>query len=29
MGANCISLVADLIWFCYERDLTMSLSDDK
>ena len=29
MGTNCAPLVADLIPFCYERDLLMSLSDDK
>ena len=28
-GTNCARLVADLILFCYERDLMMSLSDDK
>ena len=29
MGTNCDPLVADLFLFCYERDLMMSLSDDK
>ena len=29
MGTNCAHLVADLFLFCYERDLMMSLSDDK
>ena len=29
MGTNCAPLVADLFPFCYERDLIMSLSDDK
>ena len=29
MGTNCALLVADLFLFCYERDLMMSLSDDK
>ena len=29
MGTNCVSLVADLFLFCYERDIMMSLSDDK
>ena len=29
MGFNCASLVAALVLFCYERDLMMSLSDDK
>ena len=29
MGTNCAPLVADLFMFCYERDFTMSLSDDK
>ena len=29
MGTNCVSLVADLFLFCYERDFMMSLSDDK
>ena len=29
MGANSTPLVADLFLFCYERDLTMSLSGDK
>ena len=29
MGNNCAPLVADLFLFCYERDLLMTLSDDK
>ena len=29
MGTNCASLVAKLFLFCYERDLMMSLFDDK
>ena len=29
MGTNCAPLVADLFMFCYERDLMMSLSNDK
>ena len=29
MGTNFAPLVADCILFCYERDFTMSLSDDK
>ena len=29
MDTNCAPLVADLFLFCYERDLMMSLSDDK
>ena len=29
MGTDCSTLVADLFLFCYERDLMMSLSDDK
>ena len=29
MGTNCAPQVADLFLFCYERDFTMSLSDDK
>ena len=29
MGTNRAPLVADLFLFCYERDLKMSLSDDK
>ena len=28
MGTNCASLVADLFLFCYERDFTLSLSED-
>ena len=29
MGTNCAPLVADLFLLCYERDLMMTLSDDK
>ena len=29
MSTNCASLVPDLFLFCYQRDLMMSLSDDK
>ena len=29
MGTNCVTLVADVFLFCYERDFVMSLSDDK
>ena len=29
MGTNCAPLVADLLLFCYERDVMMSLSEDK
>ena len=29
MGTNCAHLVADVPLFCYERDLMMSLSDEK
>ena len=29
MGTNCAPLVADLLLFCYERDLMMTLSDAK
>ena len=29
MCTNCAPLVADLFWFCCERDFIMSLSDDK
>ena len=29
MGTNCAPLIADLFLFCYERDIMMSLSDDK
>ena len=29
MGTNCAPLVADLFWFCYERNFMMSLSDNK
>ena len=28
MGTNCAPLVADLFLFCYERDFTISLSND-
>ena len=28
MGTNCAPLVADLCWFCYERDFMLSLSED-
>ena len=28
-GTYCAPLVADLFSFCYERDFTLSLSDDK
>ena len=28
MGTNCAPLVADLVLFCYERDLMVSLSDN-
>ena len=28
MGTNCASFVADLFWFCYERDFMLSLSDN-
>ena len=28
MGTNCASLIADLIWFCNERDFMLSLSDN-
>ena len=28
IGTNCALFVADLLLFCYERDLMMSLSDD-
>ena len=28
MGTNSAPLVADLFWFCYERDFMLSLSDD-
>ena len=27
-GTNCAPLVADLFWFCYERDFMLSLSDN-
>ena len=26
-GTNCAPLVADLFWFCYERDFMLSLSN--
>ena len=29
MGTKCALLAADLFLFCYERDLMMSVSDDK
>ena len=29
MVTNCAPLVADLFFYCYERDFMMSLSDDK
>ena len=29
LGTNCAPLVADLFLFSYERDIMMSLSDDK
>ena len=29
VGTNCAPLVADLFLFCYERDLKMSLSEEK
>ena len=28
IGTNCAPLVADLFLFCYERDFTLSLSDN-
>ena len=28
MGTNCAPLVADLLLFCYERDIMLSLSMD-
>ena len=28
MDTNCVPLVADLFWFCYERDFMLSLSED-
>ena len=28
MGTNCAPLVADLVLFCYERDIMLSLSED-
>ena len=28
MGTNCVTLVADLFLFCYERDFMLSLSED-
>ena len=29
MGTNCAPLVADLVLFCYEREIMMSLSAEK
>ena len=29
IGTNCSSLVANLFLFCYQRDFTLSLSDNK
>ena len=29
MGINCAPLATDLFLFCYERDLMLSLSDNK
>ena len=29
MGTKCAPAIADLFMFCYERDIMMSLSDDK
>ena len=29
MGTDCALLVADLFLFCYEKDIMISLSDDK
>ena len=29
MSTNCYPLVADLFFFCYERDFMMSLSEEK
>ena len=29
LGTNCAPLIADLVFFCYERDFLMSLSNDK
>ena len=29
MVSNCVPLVADLFLFCYDKDLMMTLSDDK
>ena len=29
MSTDCASLVADFFLFCYERDLVISLSDDR
>ena len=26
MGKNCAPLVADVVWFCYERDFVLSLT---
>ena len=28
MGTNCAPLVADLLFFCYDRDFMLSLTDD-
>ena len=28
MGTNCAALVADLFFFCYERDFILTLSAD-
>ena len=28
MGTNCAPLVADLFFFCYERDFMVAFSDD-
>ena len=28
MGTKCVSLVADLFLFCYERDFVLSVSDN-
>ena len=28
MGTNCVPLVADLFFFCYEREFMLSLSED-
>ena len=29
MGTNCAPLVADLFFFCYERDFMLYLSDNQ